>query len=159
MGNFQGHQEGLTDDAPSSVPPLKTPRKESDIASATQRIRNAAALVRAQQKVARERLNPVQRPKVDMMLSRTRVDVVRSILILFFLTASTSARAQYGYAPPTPSYPPNGGSFASPVTRPVASSMPQAMLEAHNVIRGRVGVPPLVWSDQLARWRRTGLII
>ena len=26
----------------------------------------------------------------------------------------------------------------------------QAMLEAHNAIRARVGVPPLVWSDQLA---------
>ena len=84
------------------------------------------------------------------MLSRTRVDVVCSILILFFLTAPTSARAQYGYAPPTLSYPPSGGSFASPVQGRSPSSMPQAMLEAHNVIRARVGVPPLVWSDQLA---------
>ena len=75
---------------------------------------------------------------------------MRPILILFFLAASTSARAQYGYAPPTPSYPPNGGPSASPVQGQSPSSMPQAMLEAHNVIRARVGVPPLVWSDQLA---------
>jgi pathogenesis-related protein 1 len=28
--------------------------------------------------------------------------------------------------------------------------MAQAMLDAHNAIRARVGVPPLVWSDQLS---------
>jgi pathogenesis-related protein 1 len=29
-------------------------------------------------------------------------------------------------------------------------SMSQAMLDAHNAVRARVGVPPLVWADQLA---------
>ena len=32
-----------------------------------------------------------------------------------------------------------------------SASMAQAMLDAHNAIRARVGVPPLVWSDQLAQ--------
>lgn len=63
MGNFQEHQQDCTGDAPSSVPTVQTPRRESDVASTTQRIRNAAALVRAQQKVARERLRPVRQPK------------------------------------------------------------------------------------------------
>ena len=84
------------------------------------------------------------------MLSRARIDVVRSILILFFIAASTSARAQYGYAQPTPSYPANGGPSASPVQGQPRQSISKAMLEAHNAIRARVGVPPLVWSDQLA---------
>src|ERR1700733_15874653 len=80
------------------------------------------------------------------------MDVVRSILILLSLAASTSALAQYPYSfvPYTPRYSPNGGSFASPVQGHPPPSMPQAMLEAHNAIRARVGVPPLVWSDQLA---------
>ena len=75
---------------------------------------------------------------------------MRSILILLFLAASTSALAQYSYAPHTPRYLPSGGPFASPVQGQPPPSMPQAMLEAHNAIRARVGVPPLVWSDQLA---------
>jgi len=29
--------------------------------------------------------------------------------------------------------------------------MVQKMLDAHNAIRSRVGLPPLVWSDQLAK--------
>ena len=70
--------------------------------------------------------------------------------MLFFLTASTSARtiqlrAIYSQL-----------SAQRWVVRLACkqgqspSSMPQAMLEAHNVIRARVGVPPLVRSDQLA---------
>jgi uncharacterized protein YkwD len=31
-----------------------------------------------------------------------------------------------------------------------AEPLPRAMLDAHNEIRARVGVPPLVWSPQLA---------
>ena len=62
MGNCQEHQKDSTHVA-QSFEPIQTPRKESDVAIATQRIRNAAALVRVQQKVARERLNPVRRPK------------------------------------------------------------------------------------------------
>jgi hypothetical protein len=33
---------------------------------------------------------------------------------------------------------------------PDQRSMSKAMLDAHNAIRARVGVPPLVWADQLA---------
>ena len=82
------------------------------------------------------------------------MDVVRLILTLFFLATSTSALAQYSYAPHTPRYLPSVGLFASPVQGQPPPSLPQvmleAMLEAHNAIRTRVGVPPLVWSDQLA---------
>jgi len=33
---------------------------------------------------------------------------------------------------------------------PDQPSLSQAMLDAHNVVRTRVGVPPLIWSDELA---------
>ena len=63
MGNCQEHQKDSTHVAQQSFERIQTPRKESDVAITTQRIRNAAALVRVQQKVARERLNPVRRLK------------------------------------------------------------------------------------------------
>ena len=62
MGDLQEHQQDSTHVA-QSFEPIQAPRKKSDVASATQRMRNAAALLRVQQKVARERLNPVRRPK------------------------------------------------------------------------------------------------
>ena len=62
MGNSQDYQQDNTRLA-QCIEPIQTPRKESDVAIATQRMRNAAALVRAQQKVARERRNPVRQPK------------------------------------------------------------------------------------------------
>ena len=62
MGNLQEQQQDSTHVA-QSFEPTQTPRKEFDVASATQRIRNAAALVRMQQKVARERLNSVRQYK------------------------------------------------------------------------------------------------
>jgi pathogenesis-related protein 1 len=92
--------------------------------------------------------------QVDMLLNWWRQPrlVVRSLLALLLLGAFTSALAQYpySYAPHSPRYPPNGGPFASPVQGQPPPSMPQAMLEAHNVIRARVGAPLLVWSDDLA---------
>ena len=78
------------------------------------------------------------------------MDVVRSIIIPLFFAASTSALVQYSGAPHTPRYLPSGGPVASPVQGQPPRSMPQAILEAHNAIRARVGVPPLVWSHQLA---------
>ena len=77
---------------------------------------------------------------------------MRSLLVLFCLAVSISALAQYphSYAPYSQGYPPNGGPSVSPVQGRPPPSMPQAMLDAHNAIRARVGVPPLVWSDQLA---------
>jgi hypothetical protein len=68
QGKFPGTATNRTDDAPSPAP-VQTPRKESDEAIATQRIRNAAALVRAQQKVARERRNPARQPQGCSTLS------------------------------------------------------------------------------------------
>ena len=67
MGNQPGHQQDSTRVA-QCIEPIQTPRKESDVAIATQRMRNAAALMRAQQKVARERRNPVRQSQVDMLL-------------------------------------------------------------------------------------------
>ena len=62
MGHHQEHQQDSTHVA-QSFEPIQTPRKKSDVAIETQRARNAAALVRAQQKVARDRQNPVRRLK------------------------------------------------------------------------------------------------
>ena len=77
--------------------------------------------------------------------------MARSLLLLFFLAASTSALAQYPYTPYTPRYPPNSGPFALPAQGQPRQSISKAMLEAHNAIRARMGVPPLVWSDHLAQ--------
>ena len=57
-------------------------------------------------------------------------------------------KAPAGYRP---GYPPYGGQYAAPAQGRSPASIAQAMLDAHNVIRVRVGLPPLVWSDQLAR--------
>ena len=62
MGNRPGPPAGQHHVA-QSFEPKQTPRKESEVAIATQRMRNAAAFMRTQQKVARERRSPVQRPK------------------------------------------------------------------------------------------------
>ena len=77
---------------------------------------------------------------------------MRSLVALFVLAVSTGALAQYPYryAPYIPLNPPNGSQYAAPVHSQLPPSMPQAMLEAHNAVRAHVGVPPLVWSDQLA---------
>ena len=78
---------------------------------------------------------------------------MRSFLTLVAIVVSGSAQAQfpYNYAPYTPRYPPNGSQYAPPAQDRSPASMAQAMLDAHNAIRARVGVPPLVWSDQLAQ--------
>ena len=62
MRDRREHQQDSTHVA-QSFEPIQTPRKESEVAIATQRMRNAAAFIRTQQKVARERRRPVQRPK------------------------------------------------------------------------------------------------
>ena len=63
MGNVQEHQQDRAHAAPSYAPTSQAPRRESDVAIETQRMRNAAAVMRAQQKVARERLRSVRQPK------------------------------------------------------------------------------------------------
>jgi pathogenesis-related protein 1 len=74
---------------------------------------------------------------------------MRLLIVLGILASTDSASAQYpwGYPPYGPSYPP----YAAPYAPPVQGRSPsQAMLAAHNAVRSRVGVPPLVWSAQLA---------
>ena len=78
---------------------------------------------------------------------------MRSFLTLVAMVACGSAQAQfpYNYAPYTPHYPPNGNQYDPPSQSRSPASMAQAMLDAHSAIRARVGVPPHVWSDQLAQ--------
>jgi uncharacterized protein YkwD len=82
-----------------------------------------------------------------------QVDVLRPLIVLLMLIASTKAQAQfpYNYAPDTPRYPPKRDQYAVPVQIRSSTPMYQAILDPHNAIRARVGVPPLVWSDQLAQ--------
>jgi pathogenesis-related protein 1 len=60
---------------------------------------------------------------------------MRWLAALLLVVISQGAQAQYpwGYAPYR-----------------ARESLARAMLDAHNAIRARVGVPPLVWSPQLA---------
>jgi uncharacterized protein YkwD len=60
---------------------------------------------------------------------------IRAILVLVVFSVAGFANA----------HPPSGYRSASD-----QRSMSQSMLDAHNVVRARVGVPPLVWADQLA---------
>jgi pathogenesis-related protein 1 len=80
------------------------------------------------------------------------VGAMRLLIALMILVSTSSAPAQYswGYPQYRPSYPPYGGPYAQPAQRRSPASLSQAMLAAHNAVRSRVGVPPLVWSDQLA---------
>jgi uncharacterized protein YkwD len=63
-------------------------------------------------------------------------------------------KAPAGYRP---GYPPYGGQYAARAQGRSPASIAQAMLGAHDVIRVRVGLPPLVWSDQLARVAQDGV--
>ena len=82
-----------------------------------------------------------------------RLVAMRPFLTLVAIVVSGSAQAQfpYSYGPYTPRDPPYGGQYAPPAQVRSPASIAQAMLDAHNAIRARVGVPPLVWSDQLAQ--------
>jgi pathogenesis-related protein 1 len=74
---------------------------------------------------------------------------VRSFLTLVIFTASSVAQAQH---PLGLQYLPGGAPpHGPPVRSRTQSSLAQAILDPHNAIRARVGVPPLVWSDQLAQ--------
>ena len=73
---------------------------------------------------------------------------MRAVATLLLLISVTAAEAQYpfGYS--------NSGRPASPFPSSAPTGPPgslaRAMLEAHNAVRARVGVPPLAWSAQLA---------
>jgi pathogenesis-related protein 1 len=81
---------------------------------------------------------------------------MRLLLALFVFAVSANARAQnpWGYAPYPPSHAPYGGPYSPPVQNRSPASFTQTMLDAHNVIRARVGVPPLVWSARIAEVAR-----
>jgi pathogenesis-related protein 1 len=76
---------------------------------------------------------------------------MRPMLALLVLFAVNPAQAQYpsGDWRYAPGYPPTGGYTPRAEARlPLA----QAMLQAHNVVRSHVRVPPLVWSENLAKF-------
>ena len=76
---------------------------------------------------------------------------MRLAVALLVLFACTDAQAQYpwGYG----QYGPPISPHASPYTGPIQAlqSVAQPMLDAHNAVRARLGLPPLVWSPELAR--------
>jgi len=80
------------------------------------------------------------------------VGAMRLLIALMIVTSTSGAQAQYPWAYPQyrPSYPLYGGPYAPPAQRLSPVSLSQSMLAAHNAVRSRVGVPSLVWSDQLA---------
>ena len=82
-----------------------------------------------------------------------RLVTMRPFLTLVAMVVSCSAQAQfpYSYGPYTPRDQLYGGQYAPPALARSPASIAEAMLDAHNAIRARVGVPPLVWSDQLAQ--------
>jgi uncharacterized protein YkwD len=81
---------------------------------------------------------------------------MRPFLVLMLIAVAGSAQAQYpwGYAPgyhPPPAYqPPSYQPPAYPPPAGAPASLAREMLNAHNTVRARVGVPPLTWSAQLA---------
>jgi pathogenesis-related protein 1 len=76
---------------------------------------------------------------------------MRSMFVLLVLLAVNPAHGQYpsGDWRYAPGYPPTGGYTPRAEAR---LQLSQAMLQAHNVVRSHVRVPPLVWSDNLARF-------
>ena len=88
-----------------------------------------------------------KRSHILLVLSAT----MRPFLILVAIALSGSAQAQfpYNYAPYTPRYPRTA--YAPPTEDRSSASIAQGTLDAHNAIRARVGVPPLVWSDRLVQ--------
>lgn len=63
------------------------------------------------------------------------------------LTVSAQAQSPWGNAPYQSPYPPE-----PPTSQPASStSIAQEMLEGHNAVRERVGVPALSWSPSLAQ--------
>ena len=85
-------------------------------------------------------------PKKTSHIPLVRPITMRPLLFLVATVVSGSAQAQYA-----PLDPLNGSQYVTPVQDRSSTPMSQAMLDAHNAIRVRLAVPPLVWSDQLAQ--------
>jgi uncharacterized protein YkwD len=79
---------------------------------------------------------------------------MRRILFCALMTVAgfngAQAQAPWGYPQYRPGYPPYDERYVQPSQRRSPGSISQAMLDAHNAVRAEVGVPPLVWSGQLA---------
>ena len=75
---------------------------------------------------------------------------MRLAIVSLVLLVSTDAQAQYpwGHGQYGPPIPPHAFPYTAPAE--ASQSIPQAMLDAHNAVRARIGLPPLVWSPQLA---------
>lgn len=76
---------------------------------------------------------------------------MRPLVVLLTLVVSSPTQAQYPWG--FMQYPPNGAPFRPtipPVPYRTPSSLAQAMTDAHNAVRAKVGVPPVVWSASLA---------
>jgi pathogenesis-related protein 1 len=76
---------------------------------------------------------------------------MRLAVSLLVVLGCTDAQAQYpwGYGQYGPPIPQHAFPYAAPVE--ASQSIAQAMLDAHDAIRTRIGLPPLVWSPQLSR--------
>ena len=76
---------------------------------------------------------------------------MRLAVALLVLLCCTDTQAQYpwGYGQYGPPNPQHAFPYAEPAVTP--QSIAQVMLDAHNAVRARIGLPPLVWSSQLAR--------
>src|SRR5215471_21517248 len=90
---------------------------------------------------------------------------VMSMILVFLVKAVTNeASAQYpwvyapynpGYQPYPQDYSPYGRPATPPAALPSSATLRRAMLDAHNAIRARLGVPPLVWSLALAAFAQS----
>jgi pathogenesis-related protein 1 len=69
-----------------------------------------------------------------------------NVLVFLQIFAITTCAEQPGAGAPAPL--PSADASGSPSDLGMISS---PMVQAHNAVRSRVGVPPLIWSDQLAK--------
>jgi len=73
------------------------------------------------------------------------------IQLLVAVSGSANGQSPWSYAPYNPGYnpyAPDAPRFSPYVA--ASPSLARSMLDAHNAVRARVGVPPLAWSPQLA---------
>jgi uncharacterized protein YkwD len=77
--------------------------------------------------------------------------LVLPLLLIFTVSSGVQAQFPYNYAPYTPRYRPNDDQYGPQAEGRSSAAMAQEMLNAHNAIRARVDVSPLIWSDQLVQ--------
>jgi pathogenesis-related protein 1 len=81
------------------------------------------------------------------------VGAMRLLISLMILASTCNAEAQYpwGYPQYRPGNSPYGGEPAAPVQGRPPAPLSRAIVDSHNAVRTRVGVPPLEWSARLAQ--------